>query len=315
MGKTYQGLKKGELELINAYTRHELTKDEVYAFSVVLCDNEIDRDGERFSVQSLQKLSELFVGVSGLFDHETKSENQSARIFSCRVEQTGSLTSDGLPYTRLTARAYTPRNEFTQPFIEAVESGMKKEVSVSCSVRRRACSVCGGEMGICGHIKGKMYGEKLWFATLEEPTDAYEWSFVAVPAQKAAGVIKGYKRKDDQMDIEKRIFEGTAQSFTADEMNVLAERMRILTEKAADGESYRQRLENDIKRAASIALPELSAATLGFITKNMNAKRLEELYGALAEKAEKSLPIVSQLRPKGAGDSTGTNKNNIYKEI
>ena len=75
------------------------------------------------------------------------------------------------------------------------------------------------------------------------------------------------------MDIEKRIFEGTAQSFTADEMNVLAERIRILTEKAADGDAYRQRLTQDISRAAAIALPELPEATLGFITKNMNAAR------------------------------------------
>ena len=33
-----------ELELINAYSRRKLTKDEVYVFGVVLCDNDIDRD-------------------------------------------------------------------------------------------------------------------------------------------------------------------------------------------------------------------------------------------------------------------------------
>ena len=40
---------KSELEQINKYTRRELKEDEVYVFPVVLCDNEIDRDGERFS--------------------------------------------------------------------------------------------------------------------------------------------------------------------------------------------------------------------------------------------------------------------------
>ena len=35
-----------ELELINAYSRRKLTKDEVYVFGVVLCDNDIDRDNE-----------------------------------------------------------------------------------------------------------------------------------------------------------------------------------------------------------------------------------------------------------------------------
>ena len=91
--------------------------------------------------------------------------------------------------------------------------------------------------------------------------------------------------------------------------------VRILTEKAADGDAYRQRLTQDISRAAAIALPELPEATLGFITKNMNAKRLEELHKALAAKAEKSVPVLSQLRPKSTAADGGTGKNNIYKEI
>ena len=37
-----------ELEQINRLARRELTAEEVYAFSVRLCDNEVDRDGERF---------------------------------------------------------------------------------------------------------------------------------------------------------------------------------------------------------------------------------------------------------------------------
>ena len=51
---------KSELEQINKYTRRELKEDEVYVFPVVLCDNEIDRDGERFSDSALEKLAELF---------------------------------------------------------------------------------------------------------------------------------------------------------------------------------------------------------------------------------------------------------------
>lgn len=38
-----------ELEQIHQFSRKELTAEEVYTFSVRLCDNEIDRDGERFS--------------------------------------------------------------------------------------------------------------------------------------------------------------------------------------------------------------------------------------------------------------------------
>lgn len=48
-----------ELELINRFTRRNLAKNEVYAFSVVLCDNDVDRDGERFTTDSLYELEKL----------------------------------------------------------------------------------------------------------------------------------------------------------------------------------------------------------------------------------------------------------------
>ena len=38
-----------DMKLINEYSRRTLTKDEVYTFSVVLCDNDIDRDFESCS--------------------------------------------------------------------------------------------------------------------------------------------------------------------------------------------------------------------------------------------------------------------------
>ena len=47
------------LEQLNRFTRREHTEDEVYIFSVILCDNETDRDGERFSLKALEKMREL----------------------------------------------------------------------------------------------------------------------------------------------------------------------------------------------------------------------------------------------------------------
>ena len=59
-----------DLKLINRFSRKELSAQEVYTFGVRLCDNEIDRDGERFTEQTLKELAELFVGKSGVFDHQ-----------------------------------------------------------------------------------------------------------------------------------------------------------------------------------------------------------------------------------------------------
>ena len=58
-----------ELALINQFAKTDLTEEQVYTFSVRLCDNEVDRDFERFDGAALERLGELFLGKSGIFDH------------------------------------------------------------------------------------------------------------------------------------------------------------------------------------------------------------------------------------------------------
>lgn len=197
-----------ELELINSYTVKPLKAEEVYTFGIVLCDNEIDRDFERFDIPALEKLTGLFVGKTGIFDHSMSGRDQTARIFSCRVEtDENKVTSAGEKYTKLCARAYMPRSEKNAALIEEIDAGIKKETSVGCSVGRSVCSVCGkdGRTEPCAHIKGREYGGKLCHRILCDPTDAYEWSFVAVPAQPAAGVTKSYRADEQTVKTVKRL--------------------------------------------------------------------------------------------------------------
>ena len=306
----------GELELINKYTRRNLSEDEVYVFSVVLCDNEIDRDFERFSVEALKELEKLFVGVTGVLDHNPESKNQTARIFSCRTEAVeNKFTSDGMPYYRLCARAYIPRSESTEDFILALDSGIKKEVSVGCAVKKRICSLCGEDIYRCDHIKGRKYSDKLCYVTLSEPTDAYEWSFVAVPAQKNAGVIKSYKNggiKTNMTDIEKRLFSGDEQTFTSDEVRSIAEKLCTLKEKAHDGEIYRQQLASDVRKFTAVVLPELSGSTLDDVTKSMTVAQLKEFRSALEKRVSETIPVKPQLFK---GNEKQKNDNTLYKNI
>lgn len=183
------------LSKINTFARKPLTKERVYAFPVILCDNETDRDGERFSEGSLEKLAALFVGKTGIFDHDPKGRNQTARIFETFIDRPeGKLTSYGDPYVCLAARAYMVRTERNKALIDEIDAGIKKEVSISCAVSKKTCSVCGRNIykDPCPHVKGREYGGKKCFVSLDEPTDAYEWSFVAVPAQVSAGVTKTF---------------------------------------------------------------------------------------------------------------------------
>lgn len=198
-------MSENRMEKINRFTRKELTEDDVYCFSVILCDNEIDRDCEKFSVEALKELAGLFIGKTGIFNHDPKGENQTARIFDTEIESDPTRkTADGEEYTCLKAEAYMVKTPSNADLIKEIDGGIKKEVSVGCSVSKQICSVCGAERnsGMCLHKKGKSYGGKLCYHILSVPTDAYEWSFVAVPAQKGAGVTKRYTEGGTEKTLE-----------------------------------------------------------------------------------------------------------------
>lgn len=119
----------------------------------------------------------------GHFRPRADEQNQTARVFDAAVKEIpGKVTSLNEPYAQLTAQAYVPRNDGTKAFIESIESGIRKEVSVGCAVKKRVCSVCGAES--CVHVPGKTYNGKRCVRILSGAADAYEFSFVAVPAQR-----------------------------------------------------------------------------------------------------------------------------------
>ena len=199
MSEVNIGITKEVMDKINVHSVSELKAEQVYCFRVLLCDNEVDRDFEKFTRKSLEKLAELFVGRTGIFDHNNQSGGQTARIYETEVvDFPDKTTADGEVYSALMGYAYMVRTEQNKALIAEIEGGIKKEVSVGCSVKKRICSICGadGAKGGCSHLRGKTYGGRLCFVKLEEPVDAYEWSFVAVPAQVNAGVTKQYQGEE-----------------------------------------------------------------------------------------------------------------------
>ncbi|MBR4101743.1 MAG: hypothetical protein IKK51_07720 [Oscillospiraceae bacterium] len=221
---------KDKLSKINRFTRRELTAEEVYLFDVILCDNDIDRDGECFSEAALEQMKGLFIGKTGIFDHDPRSSGQTARIFDTEIVQDAEKkTTDGRSYVCLKAHAYMVRTQANEALIAEIEGGIKKEVSVSCCAAKRICSVCGADRreSACGHIDGRMYGEKQCHTILDDIRDAYEWSFVAVPAQVAAGVTKHFSAKEDTvMEMEKR-FEQQEKLLAQVEYSVRHEVMQL----------------------------------------------------------------------------------------
>lgn len=189
-----------DIELINKYAVKELTPEEVYCFTARLCDNNVDRDTERFTDRALDKLAPMFLGKTGLFDHYRSAEKMVARVYRTQVAETGGQTDLGDRERALFASAYILRTDANKSLIEAIEGGIVKEISVGFSAGPCTCSICGERQKInwstwryqCenGHIKGDSYDGKLCVGEINDPREAYEFSFVAVPAQREAGIIK-----------------------------------------------------------------------------------------------------------------------------
>lgn len=180
-----------DLKLINQYTMKELKAGDVFTFKLAMCDNQVDRDFEQFTDNTLTGFAKLFKGKTVISDHFRKSENQCARIYNTEVAEEGTIK-------RLVAYCYSLNNDKNKDFIADVEAGIKKEVSVGCSVEKAICSICGTDnrLAYCPHYPGREYakekGKEKCMFKLDGAKDAYEVSFVAVPAQKEAGVIKSY---------------------------------------------------------------------------------------------------------------------------
>lgn len=264
-----------ELSAVNAFAKAELKAEEVYTFCVLLCDNDVDRDFERFSVATLRELGELFVGATGICDHDWRSDNQVARIYRTElVTDKDRKNRLGEPYVYLKGYAYMLRTEANAELIAGIDGGIKRETSVGCSVAKSICSICGEEMGVCEHIKGREYGGRLCYASLEGAVDAYEWSFVAVPAQRNAGVIKSF--------------------IATEEGKLYAPEYETLVKAAQLGEKYMQSLRTEVLRLSLICGRTMHGA-LEKSVEHMDEGALLEMKQALQKQAERLFPLHTQL--------------------
>ena len=263
-----------QMEAINGQAKAELSAEQVYVFSLRLCDDQVDRDFERFDTEALPALAKLFVGKSGIVDHRWSAGGQLARIFDTEV-----VREEGVSYIK--AWAYIRRGGAGDEWIADIEAGIKKEVSVGCAMGRSVCSVCGGEYGSCGHRKGEYYDGELCCAVLKEPVDAYEFSFVAVPAQRDAGVMKGLGARVSLKEL-------------ADEYGA-QEEYRGLWKLARMGQEYQKQLSSEVVRLVLMLGLKLEEPVLRSAAEKLGGTELVALRDALREQAAKQYPIQLQL--------------------
>ena len=264
-----------QLETINIQAKSDMKPEQVYVFSLRLCDDQVDRDGERFDTEALPALAKMFIGKTGIVDHKWSSDNQIARIFQTEV-----VKDERVSYIK--AWAYIRRGGAADEIIADIEAGIKKEVSVGCAMGRAVCSICGSDYGVCGHQKGESYDGQVCCAILKEPMDAYEFSFVAVPAQREAGVLKGYGRK--AASLKELADQGGAQ-----------EEYRQMFKLAQLGRQYEKQLQTEVVRLCLGIGLGVEGPVLRSLAQKAGAEELLRLKEALEQRMAEMMPMQSQL--------------------
>ena len=174
------------------------------------------------------------------------------------------------------------RTEENASLISEIEGGIKKEVSVGCSVAKSVCSVGGGEIGLCGHEMGETYDGKLCFAELSGALDAYEWSFVAVPAQPRAGVMKRYGMAEH----------GTLRELVSKLGSRAEARERGRLEKQAElGRTYLKGLRRDVRSLMLTAEESFDGALIGKMTEKLDEAELKELQRVYGKKSAQVMGV------------------------
>ena len=192
-----------DLKKINKYTLSPVSADDVFIFKATMADNEQDdRNYMPFDLKALQALKKLYIGKTMLKDHSRRADNQVARIYDTElVQDANKQTELGELHTELVAKIYMIRTDSNKDLIAEIMGGIKKEVSTSCTPEKMICSICGTDnmKDYCRHWPGVEYTvedgtakgtKKRCKMLLSGAKEAYELSFVAVPAQPRAGTHK-----------------------------------------------------------------------------------------------------------------------------
>lgn len=293
-----------DFEKIRQFTRKEFSEEELFVFSLILCSNDIDRDYEKFSVSALNELAALFVGKTGIRDHSMRSSDQTARIFDTWVEAVpNKKTADGEELFVLRAKAYMVRSRENETLITDIEAGIKKEVSVSCSMGSSVCSICGEskKSGKCGHVNGREYSGKLCYSVLSNATDAYEWSFVAVPAQREAGVTKSFgtiKGDFHMTDIKKCLESGDGNVVLSGvQAKAICSYIEEKEELAQLGEDYKKSLIKELISLCGKSIPQMDLKVFAGVAEVMTVKELLSFKEAFEkQQAQENMPAPQLAR-------------------
>ena len=190
-----------ELAKINKQTLSVVTADDVFVFKAMIADNEQDdRNYMPFTTKALQDLKSLYVGKTFVFDHKGSAEKQIARVYDTEIVTSEDKTELGENHAELIAKIYMIKTASNADLIKDIAGGIHKEISTSTVPSKLICNICGVDntKEFCNHWNGRKYlvdsKEKICKLIIDGCKEAYELSFVVVPAQPRAGIVKTFEK-------------------------------------------------------------------------------------------------------------------------
>jgi len=177
---------------IKPLVSEDTTPEQLYIFSLRMCNNEVDADNDKLSDAFLRQFAEYINNnpIPLIKDHTWTADGQIGRVYRAEVLSDGE-NSLGEPYTYVLGYAYVAANSDIVPRIKL---GLLSEVSVGFDGSGYTCSVCGASVkshdSQCpeGHTFGGINDDKPVYRNVNQCLSALECSFVPVPAQEGAEI-------------------------------------------------------------------------------------------------------------------------------
>ena len=183
-----------ELTKINELSNIDLSKEQVYVFTLRSAGQDIDRSFDQFTAKALKDMAEMSKDKPFLRDHNWDTSSVIGKIFDATVQN-----------KQLVQKVYVPITEKNSDMIEGIMSGIYNKVSVGFGMEpmEYVCSSCNKSLYSrdCAHYPGnKDASGSMVIGQIKGVSDYFEISNVAVPAQPAAGIRRSLPQTKSMED-------------------------------------------------------------------------------------------------------------------
>ena len=161
---------------INKFTLEPLTRDQVAAFTMDLCNDQIDTYYSRFPEKELRKIMRMVVGRPLMELHDLRGRLPRGTFFRAEMVKNGDVTS-------VRPDVYILRTPSNEEFIAHIVGGVYRDTSIGFSFDWAECSICNSDLHECSHWPGMDYNGQRCHYVMHGVDKVYEGSVVPAGAQ------------------------------------------------------------------------------------------------------------------------------------